>query len=45
MMRRGGIRSRGYCVSMVGLNEKAVMGCLEYQYKEDTEQLKLEFGE
>ena len=29
----------------VGLNEKAIMDYVEYQYKEDTGQLKLELGE
>ena len=42
---RGEIWSRGYCVSTVGLNEKAIMDYVEYQYKEDTGQLKLELGE
>ena len=41
---RGGIWSRGYCVSTVGLNEKAIMDYIEYQYKEDTGQLELELG-
>ena len=45
MYGRGGIWSRGYCVSTVGLNEKAIMDYVEYQYKEDTERLKLELGE
>ena len=41
---KGGIWSRGYCVSTVGLNEKAIMDYVEYQYKEDTGQLELELG-
>jgi len=45
MYGRGGIWSRGYCVSTVGLNEKAIMDYVEYQYKEDSGQLKLELGE
>ena len=45
MYGRGGIWSRGYCVSTVGLNEKAIMDYIEYQYKEDTGQLELELGE
>lgn len=45
MYERGGIWSRGYCISTVGLNEKAIMDYVEYQYKEDTGQLKLELGE
>ena len=44
MYGRGGIWSRGYCVSTVGLNEKAIMDYVEYQYREDTGQLKLELG-
>ena len=42
---RGGIWSRGYCVSTVGLNEKTIMDYVEYQYKEDSGQLELELGE
>ena len=45
MYGRGGIWSRGYCVSTVGLNEKAIMDYVQYQYKEDTGQLELELGE
>ena len=45
MYKRGGIWSRGYCVSTIGLNGKAIMDYVEYQYKEDTGQLKLELGE
>ena len=45
MYGRGGIWSRGYCVSTVGLNEKAIMDYIEYQYKEDAGQLELELGE
>jgi len=41
---RGGIWSRGYCVSSVGLNEKAIMDYVEHQAKEDKGQLKLELG-
>ena len=44
MYGRGGIWSRGYCVSTIGLNEKQIMDYVEYQYKEDTGQLKLELG-
>ena len=44
MYGRGGIWSRGYCVSTIGLNEKAIMDYVEYQYREDTGQLKLELG-
>ena len=42
---RSGIWSRGYCVSTVGLNEKAIMDYVEHQWKEDTGQLRLELGE
>ncbi len=44
MYGRGKIWSRGYCVSTVGLNEKAIMDYVEYQYKEDTGQLEPELG-
>ena len=42
---RGGIWSRGYCVSSIGLNEKTIMKYVEHQGCEDKGQLKLEFGE
>lgn len=45
MYARGGIWSRGYCVSTVGLNEKVIMDYVEYQFKEDAGQLELELGE
>ncbi len=41
---RGGIWSRDYCVSTVGLNEKAIMDYAQHQYKDDAGQLKLELG-
>jgi len=41
---RGGIWSRGYCVSSIGLNEKAITSYVEYQGREDKGQLKLKFG-
>ncbi len=41
---RGGIWARGYCVSSIGLNEKAIMDYVEYQEKADKGQLKLRFG-
>jgi len=44
MYGRGGIWSRGYCVFTVGLNEKAIMDYVEYQYRQDTGQLKIELG-
>jgi len=42
---REGIWSRGYCVSTVGLNEKAIMDYVEHQWKEDRGQLELILGE
>ena len=42
---RGGVWSRGYCVSTVGLNEKAILRYVEHQEKEDKGQLRLELGE
>jgi len=41
---RGGIWSRGYCVSTVGLNERAIMDYVGHQYRDDAGQLKLELG-
>jgi putative transposase len=41
---RGGIWSRGYCVSTVGLDEKAILAYVEHQQHEDTGQLKLDLG-
>ena len=42
-IKRGGIWSRGYCVSTVGLNEAAILRYVEHQEKEDKGQLTLEF--
>jgi len=42
---RGGIWSRGYCISTVGLNEKAIMDYVEHQEKHDAGQLELEIGD
>ena len=42
--RRGGIWSRGYCVSTIGLNEKEILAYVEYQEKEDKGQLKLDLA-
>jgi putative transposase len=39
---RGGIWSRGYCVSTVGLNEKQILNYVRYQEKEDKAQLQLD---
>ena len=41
---RVGIWSRGYCVSTIGLNEKAILAYVEHQEKEDKGQLTLGFG-
>ena len=38
---RGGIWSRGYCVSCIGLNEKEILAYVEHQEKEDKGQLQL----
>ena len=39
--RKGGIWSRGYCVSCIGLNEKEILAYVEHQEKEDKGQLTL----
>ena len=39
---KGGIWSRGYCVSGIGMNEKAIRAYVEYQEKEDKAQLELD---
>ncbi len=44
MYGRGGIWSRGYCVSTVGLNEKAIMDYVDHQEKDDKGQLELRLG-
>lgn len=38
---RGGIWSAGYFVSTVGLDEKLIERCVQYQEKEDLGQAKL----
>ena len=43
-IRGGGIWSRGYCVSSVGLNEKAILAYVEHQDKEDRGTIQLDFG-
>ncbi|HHN63968.1 MAG TPA: IS200/IS605 family transposase [Nitrospirae bacterium] len=43
-IRRGGLWSRGYCVSTVGLNERAILQYVEHQEKEDKGQLGLDLG-
>jgi len=40
---RGGIWSRGYCVSSMGLNEKEILAYVEHQENEEKGQLKLPF--
>ena len=37
--RIGGICSRGYCVSCIGMNEKEILAFIEHQEKEDKGQL------
>jgi len=39
--RKGGIWSRGYCVSRIGLNEKEILAYVKHQEKEDKGQLQL----
>ena len=39
---RGGMWSRGYCVSTVGMNEKAILRYVEHQEKEDKAQIILD---
>lgn len=41
---RGGIWSRGYCVSSIGMSEREILEYVEYQEKEDKGQLKIDFG-
>ena len=43
-IRRDGLWSRGYCVSTVGLNERAILQYVEHQEKDDKGQLGLELG-
>ena len=40
---RGGIWSRGYCVSGIGMDEKEILSYVEHQEKEDRGQLPLPF--
>jgi len=42
---RGGMWSRGYCVSTVGMNEEAILRYVEHQEKEDKAQITLELGD
>jgi putative transposase len=39
--RKGGIWSRGYCVSYIGMDEKEILAYVEHQEKEDKGQLQL----
>jgi len=39
--RKGGIWSRGYFVSCIGLNEKEILAYVAHQEKEDKGQLQL----
>jgi putative transposase len=39
---RGGMWSRGYCVSTVGMNEKMILRYVEHQEKEDKAQITLD---
>ncbi|MFA4837673.1 MAG: IS200/IS605 family transposase [Dehalococcoidia bacterium] len=39
---RGGIWSRGYCVSTVGMNEAMILKYVEHQERKDKGQLRLE---
>ena len=39
--RKGGIWSRGYCVSCIGMDEKEILAYVEHQEKEDKGQLQL----
>ena len=39
--RKGGIWSRGYCVTCIDLNEKEILAYVEHQEKEDKVQLQL----
>jgi putative transposase len=41
---RSGIWSRGYCVSTVGLNEKAILAYVQHQEQEDKGQLEIDLG-
>jgi len=43
MYGKGGVWSRGYCVSTIGLNEKEIMEYVKYQGDDDRGQLKIDF--
>ena len=43
-IRRGGIWSRGYCISTVGMKEETILRYVEHQEKEDRGQLMFDFG-
>jgi len=43
-IRDGGIWSRGYCVSTIGMNEKAIIAYVEHQDHDDRGAIQLELG-
>jgi putative transposase len=43
-IRNGGIWSRGYCVSTVGLNEKAIIDYVKHQDHDDRGAIQLDLG-
>ena len=43
-IRNGGIWSRGYCVSTIGLNEKAIIEYVIYQDHDDKGAIQLDLG-
>ena len=42
--RGGGVWSRGYCVSTIGMNERMIMRYVEHQEKEDKNQLSIQLN-
>jgi Transposase IS200 like. len=43
-IRNGGIWSRGYCVSTIGLNEKAIIEYVTYQDHDDRGAIQIDLG-
>lgn len=43
-IRNGGIWSRGYCVSTIGLNEKAIIDYVKHQADDDRGAIQLDIG-
>ncbi len=43
-IRNGGIWSRGYCVSTIGLNEKAIIEYVTYQDHDDRGAIQMDLG-